>query len=128
MHSNLIIGPSFQSGSIGVNIVRELNQSKPVYTGTKIYPINKEQDYDMVMLIGRAFQESRNSNKTWVTKLFDYINNLQLKDSNGKILKLNPTNPDGYSISAGGTHAVVVKEGLSKVGDVNLDLYSEILS
>lgn len=127
MQSNISIGPSF-SGSIGVKIVKDIKNNVPVFDRQKIYATSPEQDYDMVMIVGKSLQSDKSHISDGVKDLFAYVNNLNLVDTQSKI-KLKLPIPDGkdFRMSIVGTHVVVRKDNPT-IGDANLDLHLDILS
>lgn len=127
MQSNICIGPSF-NGSIAVRAVKEMRGKVPVYDRVKIYPTKPEQDFDMIIIAGRAAQGSNDKKIEEIGKLFKYINKLELTTANKKeVLNLEPIKGNDIGVSIAGTH-VVVEKNAQQAGDVTLHLYSEILT
>lgn len=127
MQSNICIGPSF-NGSIAVKAVKEMRGKIPVYDRVRIFPTLPEQDYDMVCISGKAAQSSNGTKIEEIGKLFNYINGLKLTTANKKeLLNLEPPKGHDIGVSIAGTH-VVVRKNSQQVGDVNLELFSEILT
>lgn len=126
MHSNLKIGPSFQSGSLGVRIVKSMKGQLPCYSGAKIYQITPDQDYELMMLTGKALESPDVLKPLSIENLMKYINGLGFKKGD-EVLNLSPPGTKGYNVSIVGTHAVIVKDK-PKLLDVELDIYSELLN
>lgn len=126
MQTGIGISPVFE-GTLSVKFYKGLKGKKTDYTRAILYPTSPEQDYDMIILSGKASEANPNQKSNSMTALFNYINKQELKDPvSQEILKL-ATNGDGYKTSIAGTHIVVRKDS-QKIGDANINLFSEILT
>lgn len=127
MQSNISIGPSFKS-SVVVKVVKSLEGNRPIFEQPRVYKTSPDQDYDSIMIVGKSLQKREGAVQDGVRELFTYINDSNLVNSQSKApLKLNPPEGNDFDMFIAGTR-IVVENNHPKVGDANLEIFSDILT